>query len=771
MRFLFILIFLPQLSSAQIGMDQWRLHVPNKKALDIVTTGNLIYTAFDNGVLEYDLITNESSMWNNVNGLSDISVSCLGHESVTKSVFIGYENGNIDQLRGSEVANIPGILLAQIPGDNKVYKFVEHNGFVYCATGVGIVKIDPNKSEVKDSYYPTSGVEPILDVAFRGDSIFAVTKTRLYRGFLQNPALADAGQWITDARVPILSGPGSEYQEIEVINSELYLQKNALVFSEDSVFRVTNSGLSFASPTIGFSMEVTGIGAIENRLTVFGRGITIVYNPTDTYNQVFNNYGFASETNANNLILLNGIFWMADDNYGLVKYASSGSSERIIFEGPPRNEFYAMDWYGGTLAVVPGGIKGIVPIYTQPGIYFFEDEVWTYKRKEDEALWQVGPTHDHISVSINPTNPNQVATGTYSEFGMSIVEVDEGVTEMYTSANSTLTQSSGWNLVSDLQYDKDGNLWVLNGFSTEPLKLKTPDNEWYSFSLGTNAVNKQSRRILLDNNENIWISMNNYGLFGYNSGEDITDPSDDKVVSLTNIEGQGGLPSKEVTAIAVDLDNEIWVGTENGFAVVYNAESIFDASPGTYDAQQIKLDFEGNVEYVLGETFITDIEVDGGNRKWMGTNGAGLVLLSPDGVEILKQFNVDNSPLISNNIIDMEIDKNTGELFIITDKGLVSYRSDASQGRDDYENVEIFPNPARPEFEGPITIQGIKTDSDVRITDVAGNLVYKTTSNGGTATWNGLTIQGEKVSTGVYLIWTAPNEGKGRFVGKVLVVN
>jgi hypothetical protein len=163
--------------------------------------------------------------------------------------------------------------------------------------------------------------------------------------------------------------------------------------------------------------------------------------------------------------------------------------------------------------------------------------------------------------------------------------------------------------------------------------------------------------------------------------------------------------------------------------------------------------------------------VDGGNRKWMGTYGAGLVLLSPDGVEILKQFNVDNSPLISNNIIDMEIDKNTGELFIITDKGLVSYRSDATKGRDDYENVEIFPNPARPEFEGPITIQGIKTDSDVRITDVAGNLVYKTTSNGGTATWNGLTIQGEKVSTGVYLIWTAPNEGKGRFVGKVLVVN
>src|SRR5690606_22473137 len=126
---------------------------------------------------------------------------------------------------------------------------------------------------------------------------------------------------------------------------------------------------------------------------------------------------------------------------------------------------------------------------------------------------------------------------------------------------------------------------------------------------------------------------------------------------------------------------------------------------------------------------------------------------------------------ISNAIIDIELDHKTGEVFIITDKGLISYRSDASYEDPDYTNVQVFPNPARPDFDGPITIQGIRYDSDVKITDVAGNLVYQTTSNGGTATWNGRRLSGEKVSTGVYLIWTAPNEGKGRYVGKVLVVN
>jgi len=751
MRIIFLFIFLPNVLAAQVGMEQWRLHVPNKQAIDLVADGNIIFAAFNNGVFEYDLTVNESSMWDNVNGLSDISISCLGYEPITKSVFIGYRNGNLDQLRGSNITNIPGIALAPIQGDKNVYKIVQHNGFIYCASGVGIVKIDPVKSEVKDSYYPTNGNEPILDIAFRGDSIFALSETRVFRGFLQNPGLADPAQWTVDSRVPVLSDANFSYKEIESIDNDLYLQKNSILYSSDSVFRITNTGLSFASPTLGFSVEIKGIGQIENRLVVNSDGVSIIYNSNDTYFNVFNNYGFSSNVNANKIIQLGGNYWLADSKFGLVKNINSSNSERIGFEGPPRSDFFAMDWKNGTLAVVPGGIEGIVPVYTQPGIYFFKDEVWTSKSKEDQLLWQGNPTHDHISVSINPKDKNQVATGTYSEFGLSIVHVDGIVTDTFTNVNSTLVKSSsGWYLISDLQYDKSGNLWLLNGFTTEPLKLKTADNQWYSFPIGSLAVNKQSRKMILDNNENIWMSINNVGLFGFNPGDDITDPSDDKKISLTTGEGNGGLPSKEVTAIAVDLDNEIWIGTDNGFAVLYNADGVFDATAGNFDAQRIKLDFDGNVEFVLGETYITDIEVDGGNRKWIGTFGAGVILLSPDGLEILKQFNVANSPLISNNIVDMKIDQNTGEIFIITDKGLVSFRSDASLGTENYDNVEIFPNPARPEFDGPITIQGIKDDSDVRITDVAGNLVFKTTSNGGTATWNGLTVAGERASTGVF---------------------
>ena len=246
--------------------------------------------------------------------------------------------------------------------------------------------------------------------------------------------------------------------------------------------------------------------------------------------------------------------------------------------------------------------------------------------------------------------------------------------------------------------------------------------------------------------------------------------ADDKKVNLNSGDFSGALPSENVTALAVDLDGELWIGTDAGFAVLYNPSGAFDASQGDYNAQRIKVRFEGNVEYVLGATHITDIEVDGGNRKWMATSGAGLVLLSADGSEIIKQFTKENSPLISNNVYDLKINQETGEVFIITDLGLVSYRSDASADDADYSSTKVFPNPVRPNYTGLITIQGIRYDSDVKVTDAAGNLIFKTTSNGGTATWDGNRVDGTPVESGVYLIWTATNQGTSNKVGKVVIV-
>ena len=235
-------------------------------------------------------------------------------------------------------------------------------------------------------------------------------------------------------------------------------------------------------------------------------------------------------------------------------------------------------------------------------------------------------------------------------------------------------------------------------------------------------------------------------------------------------ENTGALPNNEVTDIILTKDNKLWITTSLGFSILSNPSSVSEASYGGYNTYRPKVNYGGNTEYFFGETFISCGTVDGGNRKWLGTENAGLFCLSEDGYSIVYEFNTANSKLISNTIYDLEFNGKTGELFVLTDLGLVSLRVDASDGRDDYKEVIVFPNPVQPDYDGVVTIQGIKTNSDVKVTDMAGNIVYETTSNGGTATWNCRKVNGEEVATGVYLIWTAPKEGKGRKVGKVTVI-
>jgi len=772
MRLLTIFLLASTSLFGQVGTGQWRLHIPAFQAVGIASMNNKIYTAYVNGVSEYDPANGELSIWDFVSGLSDISISCMTYCSSDNSVFIGYENGNLDKLKGNSVTNIPAVALAQVQGSKKIYRMVEKGGYVYLATGFSIVKIDPGKNEVRDTYYPTNGNAPIVDVAFRNDTIFALTDDRLYFGLLNSPALADPAQWSVDLRVPVANA-GTVYRDIENANENLYLSLIVDGYGLDSIYVLTNSGLNTAIDE-AFSMEIRTMQLVDGRLCVNYDGQGKIYN-TDlsTYDLIYT-YG-NTYPNPNAVVRYDGRYFIADNALGLVEL-NGITGKRIAISGPPKNSFYAMDWSRGKLAIAGGGLSGIFHTYSTSGAYTFDDEEWNLMDASTVAAWDGQPVYDFLAIAVNPTDRDEVAIGSFSPNPLTVINTANSTVDVFDPNNSLLgehTNGSGESFISDLEYDSKGNLWVLNGMSDDPIKVYTKDHEWYTFNTGSNSTNKFSKKLVIDGNGHKWFALNGVGVMGLDDGETLDSQSDDDYVVLNAGENTGALPSIEVNALAVDLDNEIWIGTDNGFAVLYNSSGAFTASPGQYNAQRIKLEFEGNVEYVLGATNITAIEVDGANRKWFGTANAGIVLLSADGLEILEQHTVDNSPLISNNIIDLELDQSTGELFIITDQGLVSYRTDATEGNENYDEVVVFPNPKRPEFDGPITIQGIKQDSDVRITDAGGRLVYQTTSNGGTATWNGRTLNGEKVPTGVYLIWTAPNSSdvKGRKVGKVLVVN
>ena len=771
MRLLLIFILFTSGLSAQVGTGQWRFHIPTSEAVDVVALNDRVFVAYNNGLGEYDLSSSEISIWNAVNSLSDITITCLGHSTSNNAIFVGYDNGNVDKIQNNRLTNIPAIRLAQVQGSKKIYKIVENNGYMYFATGFSIVKIDPVDNEVRDTYYPTNSIDPIIDIAFRNDTIFALTEEEMYSGNINNVALADPAQWTVDSRVPVLVSTTSTYKEIETLNDKLFLVYKIDGYGNDTIYKVNSNSLT---PAIieTFGMEINSINNVNNQLAINYDYGTNLYDETFTQVLGVSSYSSNATPRVNKVVFSNEKYWIADRDNGLNWFLGNYNSGGVSVSGPPKNDVYETSWFGGKLLVSGGGISGVGQTFNSSGMYIFEDEKWELKDKFNMTAWQGINIWDYLTAEVNPTNENEIAVGTYSQYPLSILSATGQVTDTFTPNNSLLNYTSLGNnssLVSNVKYDDNGNLWILNGYSSTPLKVYTANHEWYEFPVNSAATN-YTFDLAIDYNGNKWFSVRGAGVFGFNDNGTISNSSDDKSIYLNTGDFSGALPSSQVNAIAVDFDNEIWIGTDNGFAVLYNSEGSFDAGAGDYNAQRIKVEFEGNVEYVLGATNITDIVVDGGNRKWFATSNSGIILLSADGLEILEQHTVENSPLISNNVIDLTLDQSTGELFVTTDKGLVSYRTDATYEDPDYASVVVFPNPARPEFDGPITIQGIRYDSDVKITDVAGKVVYQTSSNGGTATWDGKTVDGQKVPTGVYLIWTAANEDKGRKVGKVLIV-
>ena len=772
-RILISFLLYSSICGAQIGIGEWRFHVTTKKAIDVVASENYVFCALENGVLQYDPNEKVHGLGTKVNGLSDIRPSRLFYLENTGELVIGYENGNLDFLKGNHVENLPAVTFASIPNSKKINSFYFYEDFLYTATDFAILKIDPIKKEIKDTYYPTNSLEPILDVYIENDTIYGLTPSKLLFGDLTNQALPDQSQWFLDPRVPIQLG-NRQYSAMEYYQNKLCVLDKSPEWGTDSVF-VYDNGIYNALNVINASIEINSINQSNGKLLLNNAGSIYVIDENLTLAQSYSSFNIGTWFSSMQSTYGPNGLWSADAENGLAFYPNSFDFQPVDILGTTHSFFYTMDWVESKLAISSGYLLNKLPAFTKNGVQFFTEEgdgneQWTYQGVTSTPCWDQLNIWDFLDVSLSPRNKEMYALATYSEVPLTVMNADSCM--IYDESNSTLSQSSagnGWTLVSDVCYDEKENLWCLNGYSEKPLNVLTKEGDWFNFDLGFNAKNKFTQKMVMDFNNHLWCATQNAGLFGYDYGEDIQNVTDDRRVNLTSGEGQGNLPSNNVTAIAADFDGEIWVGTDAGFAILYGSESSFEAG-SDIDAQRVKINFEGNVEYVLGSTHITDIEVDGGNRKWFGTATSGIILLSSDGTQILEQFTTENSPLISDVIYDLKLNQNTGELFILTDKGLVSYRTSSSYEDPSYASCKVFPNPVRPGFDGFITIQGIRYDSDVKITDASGNLVYKTTSNGGTASWDGKTPDGSPVASGVYYFWTARNQGKGEKVGKVLII-
>ncbi|MBN8704134.1 MAG: hypothetical protein J0M08_13795 [Bacteroidetes bacterium] len=774
--FILVLEFFCIEAQIPIGIGQWRDHLPYKSALSVCTGNGKMYCATTGGLFSYNLSDNSIERYSKVNGLSDMKLSTVNFNTYNNTLLIGYENGNLDVLVNDVIINVSDIKRESDMGNKRINSVYFHNKLAYLACGFGIVVFDTEKKEIKDTYKIglNGALINVHEITIANNTIFAATENGVYSASLLNPNLIYFGAWTKVSTLPV-----GIYNSIVHYNNHIYVNysKNLTnnAYLQDTLFdfdlTASTWGYFKDSGNNTYPYNNKSISVSSNKLIICSEWGIYIFDTSLNLTKAVSNY----KTNilpTRSLVDNSGNVWASDLLNGLVK-ESNGSFEFIIPNGPNTVGVYNMDARANGIWAVPGATQGpFHNTYTAGSVSVFKDETWTsVSNYQSAAGLQMDSLHDLVSISVDPKNENHYYAASYRTGVLEFT--NNNLVKKHSTNNSTLQSRSQFYYVGvgGSAFDEDGNLWVTNSNVSSCLHVRKRDGTWQGFNFFGFDVDDQTTvfNLYITSSGQKWINLPSKGMLVFDDKGTFAAPNASNSKRITNEVGKGALPSNFVYCMAEDQSNHVWVGTAAGVAVFYSPESIF--SGDNWDSQQILIEQDGHVQKLLETEAIKAIAIDGANRKWIGTQNSGVFLLSEDGQKEIHHFTQENSPLLSNEIASISINHQTGEVFFGTSNGLVSYRSTATEGLEEYDNVYAYPNPVKESYDGTIAIKGLVKDVDVRITDVAGRLVYKTKALGGQAIWNGRTTKGNRVKTGVYLAFMSDEEGDKTFVTKILVIN
>ncbi|HBX50024.1 MAG: hypothetical protein A2275_06685 [Bacteroidetes bacterium RIFOXYA12_FULL_35_11] len=778
-QLLFLFFFFFKISSAQqVAVGKWRDHLPYSHGLKVAAAGNKIYCITSSGIFTFDKNDNSIERISKINGLSDVGTTAIAYSQTYGMVVIGYSNGNVDIIDGSTIYNIQDIKNKIMTGSKYINDIMTDDRYAYLSCGFGIVVIDLTRKEIKDTYLiGTNGdFTNILDVTKDNQYIYAATEKGILRGS-STGNLVDFAEWtnITDIAPgqPFAWMKNKKFDRIESFNNKLYANYASGHYSKDSI--VCFDGNSW-SPFMNSGSYTRDIKASNNHLIIVEDYNLIVYKSDMSLLWRIWDLGLGTKSFRAAIFDQAESFWIADNTLGLVRMLSVWTYENMYPKGPEKSNVFKMSAVNGNLWVASGAINGSWGnTYASGEVYSFINETWNSLTSVQYPVITEKGVQDIIEVEVNPNNPSQVFAGSWNG---GVVEYNNGaLTTVYNESNSSLESINSDEYlikIGGLAIDNSGNLWVANSHAEHPFSVKLANGTWHRFPYKSYVSNILVGDIVVTRNNHKWAILpraSGGGLFAFDEKETYTNFSDDKIKKISVSDQNGTVISNDVYSIAEDHDGQIWVGTNKGIVVYYNPENVFTGT--NFYAQQIKVpnEIEGQANYLLETEMVTAIAVDGANRKWLGTQNAGVFLMSPDGITQIYNFNTDNSPLLSNNIMSIAIDGSSGEVFFGTANGIISYRSTATEGAAEFSEVLVFPNPVKPGYEGLITIKGLITNANVKITDITGNLVFETKAEGGQAIWNGKNLSGEKVHTGVYLVFSTNEDGSKSNVTKLMFIN
>jgi len=733
-------------------IGQWREHLPWNNAIQVARREGTIIAATPYALFEYERTASSFRRWSRMSGLSDIGVSAMALDPVSGKVVVAYRNSNVDVLDKDKVVNIPDIRVSNVQGDKSVNRIISKDNKAWLCAGLGIIVVDLLRNEVSATWRPsaTGASIPVYGLAFHRDSIYAACSEGVRRVSARDDA-SNFRNW-SSADTAIRSKADhilSTGSALFALVAERILKWNGAAF----VPVYTSPGRIVSADTGGMSLLVSEVVQGKGRVAKLDQDgrLLKLYQPNDL------SLPRQALEDGNTL-------WVADGNNGLISTTGT-ASERVFPNSPINTASGEMKFINGTLWAAAGSVNEAWNYLFNPnGIYRFRDDRWDGYNlyvypKIDSML-------DFVTVTGQPSTGN-VYAGSY---GGGLLELTpDGKLNIF-KQNSPLRPAIGDPAsyrVSGLATDLQNNIWISNFGAERNLHVRKADGQWRSFTVPFFHQENAVAGITIDPYDQKWIvSPKGNGLFVLNSGASIDNTNDDSWRYFRKGKGAGNLPSNTVYCAVRDRNGFIWVGTDRGIAVITCGP---DATRSNCDATIPIVQQDNFAGFLFQDEEVICMEVDGANRKWVGTKN-GLWLVSEQGDRVIFRFTRQNSPLLSDEINALAMDQATGELFISTASGICSFRGTATEGGEKAGDVLVFPNPVPPGFTGTIGIRGLAVNALVKITGPDGRLVYQARAQGGQATWNGRDQKGERVSSGAYLVFSIDEQNRERMVSKIFFI-
>ena len=739
-----------------IGM--WRQHLPFTQALDIVATPTSIFAATPYGLCSINTTTNEVGTFTKINGLSETSVTKITYNNTVNNIIIAYNNSNIDLLNANgNITNINDIKRKNITADKTIYNFYNNNNLLYISTGFGIVVIDLLRNETKDTWVlgALGNYEKVNNITLFNNSFYAATANGVRVINANAAAIANGNNWGRLA--------GFQTQNIKNIisfGSSILIQRNDTLFKHNG----TTTTFFYAD---GFSINNISIAnnqVILSQENFSGQSKISILNANGMLQNTIARPGVISAPQQ--ALMVNNTLYVADFFNFISTFNNTNFIKQYSITGPVSTIQGQIIYANNTMYCASGGVNNLWQYtYQGTGYYSFSNNTWQVTNRGNTPL--LDTVFDIHTLAYNTTT-NTLYAGSY---GGGLVAANPTTNTKILLKQNKLLPALGDPTsyrVGGLAIDAQGNTWVANYGGVQSLACIQPNGNILRFMHPYIFFDNALGSIVIDQNNNKWITVpKGGGVLCYNSGNNLNSPTDDTWKLYRAGTTQGNLTDNEITSIAIDKQNSIWVGTINGINIIPCADQVF--TPSSCQAIQPIVKIGNFAGVLLQNQNIQSIAIDGANRKWIATQN-GVFLVTADGDKVIQQFTETNSPLPNNNVKTIGINGQTGEVFMGTIQGLVSYMGNATEANDAFSNVLVYPNPVPKNYNGTIAIKGLAANSIVKIINPYGVLVQQGIANGGTYSFTPQNYNGQPIATGIYMVLMRNANGTEKAVAKIAII-